>query len=69
MDFEEDYQNMISKVRFRRVSNDFQERLKEDIRLIQSPKKVFFSEIKQETFTKWKLTLGTSLDGKNDKKI
>ena len=42
MDFEEDYQNMISKVRFRRVSNDFQERLKEDIRLIQSPKKVFF---------------------------
>ena len=32
---------MISNVQFRRVNNDFQKRLKNDIRSIQSPKKVF----------------------------
>ena len=33
---------MISNVQFRRVKNDFQSRLKNDIRSIQSSKKVFF---------------------------
>ena len=32
---------MISKVQFRRVNNDFQKRLRNDIRSIHSSKKVF----------------------------
>ena len=40
MEFEDDLQKMISSVQFRRVKNDFQNRLKND-RLIQSSKKVF----------------------------
>ena len=41
MESEEDLQKMISNVQFRRVNNDFQNRLKNDIRSIQSSKKVF----------------------------
>ena len=41
MEFEDDLQKMISNVWFRRVKNDFQERLKNDIRSIHSSKKVF----------------------------
>ena len=41
MEFEDDLQKMISNVQFRRVKNDFQNRLKNDIRSIQSSKKVF----------------------------
>ena len=39
--FEDDPQKMISKVQFRRVNNDFQNRLQNDIRSIQYSKKVF----------------------------
>ena len=42
MEFEDDLQKMISNVQFRRVKNDFQNRLKNDIRSIQSSKKVLF---------------------------
>ena len=41
MKFENDFQRMISNVQFRRVKNNFQNRLKNDIRSIQSSKKVF----------------------------
>ena len=41
MEFEDDLQKMISTMQFRRVKNDFQNRLKNDIRSIQSFKKVF----------------------------
>ena len=41
MEFEDDLQKMILNVQFRRVKNDFQNRLKNDIRSIQSSKKVF----------------------------
>ena len=41
MEFEDDLQKMISKVQFRRVKNDFQNRLKNDIKSIQSSKKVY----------------------------
>ena len=52
MEFEDDLQKMISKVQFRRVNNDFQNRLKNDSPVVQ--KSFFFSQIKQETFMKWK---------------
>ena len=52
--FEDDLRKIISNVEFRRVNNYFQDRLKNDIRSIQSSKTVFFSQKKQETFTKWK---------------
>ena len=39
MEFEEYFQNVISNVQFRRVNDDFQNRLKNDIRSIQSSKK------------------------------
>ena len=54
MEFEDDLQKKISNVQFRRVNNDFQNRLKNDIRSIQSSKKVLVLWIKQETFMKWK---------------
>ena len=41
MEFQDDLQKMISNVLFRRVKNDFQNRIKNDIRSIQSSKKVF----------------------------
>ena len=41
MEFEDDLQKMILNVQLRRVKNDFQNRLKNDIRSIQSSKKVF----------------------------
>ena len=41
MESEDDLQKMISNVQFKRVNNDFQNRLKNDIRSIQSSKKVF----------------------------
>ena len=41
MEFEDDLQKMISNVQFRRVKNNFQNRLKNDIRSTQSSKKVF----------------------------
>ena len=41
MEFEDDLQKMISNVQFRRVKNDFRNRLKNDVRSIQSSKKVF----------------------------
>ena len=41
MEFEDDLEKMISNVQFRRVKNNFQNRLKNDIRSIQSSKKVF----------------------------
>ena len=41
MEFEDDLQKIISSVQFRRVKNDFQNRRKNDIRSIQSSKKVF----------------------------
>ena len=41
MEFEDDLQKMISNVQFRRVNNDFQKRLKNDIRSVPSSKKVF----------------------------
>ena len=47
MEFEDDLQNMISNVQFRKVKNDFQNRLKSDIRSIQLSKKVFvFADMK-----------------------
>ena len=52
MEFEDDLQKMISNVQFRRVKNDYQNRLKNDIRSIQSSKKHLFLQIKQGTFTK-----------------
>ena len=39
MESEEYFQNVISNVQFRRVNDDFQNRLKNDIRSIQSSKK------------------------------
>ena len=41
MDFEDDLHKMISNVQFRIVNNDFQTRLKNDIRSIHSSEKVF----------------------------
>ena len=41
MKFENDFQKMISNLHFRRVKNNFQNRLKNDTRSIQSSKKVF----------------------------
>ena len=41
MEFEDDLQKMISNVQFRTVKNNFQNRLKNDIRSTQSSKKVF----------------------------
>ena len=41
MEFEDDLQKMISNVQFRRVKNNFQNRLKNDIKSIQSSKKVY----------------------------
>ena len=52
MEFEDDLQKMISNVQFRRVKNDYQNKLKNDIRSIQSSKKHLFLQIKQGTFTK-----------------
>ena len=40
-EFEDDLQKMISNVQFRRANNDFQNRLKNNIKSIQSSKKVF----------------------------
>ena len=41
MEYEDDLQIMISNMQFRRVSNNFQNRLKNDIRSVPSSKKVF----------------------------
>ena len=41
MEFEDDLQKMMSKVQFRKVNIDFQNRLKNDIRSIHSSKNVF----------------------------
>ena len=41
MEFEDDLQEMISNVQFRRVNNDFQNMLKNDIRSVRSSKKIF----------------------------
>ena len=46
MKFEDDLQKIISNVQFRRVNNGFQNRVKNDIRSIQSSKKVFVFEDK-----------------------
>ena len=56
MEFEDDLQNMISNVQFRRVHNDFQNK-KNDIRSIQSSKRVFVFADKTRNITwktKWK---------------
>ena len=41
MEFQDDLQEMIPKVQFRRVNNDFQNMVKNDIRSIRSSKKIF----------------------------
>ena len=41
MEFEDDLQKILSSMQFRRVNNDFENRLKNNIRLIHSPKKEF----------------------------
>ena len=41
IEFEDDLQKMISKIQFRRVNSNFQNRLKNDIRSVPSSKKVF----------------------------
>ena len=48
---------MISSVQFRRVQNDFQSRLKNDIRSIQSSKKVFFLADKRRNIYEMEKTL------------
>ena len=41
MEFEDDLQKILSSMQFRRVNNDFENKLKNNIRLIHSPKKEF----------------------------
>ena len=41
MEFEDDLKKMISNVQFRRVNNDFQNRLKNDTKSVRSSKKIF----------------------------
>ena len=54
MEFEDDLRRMISNVQFRRANNDSQNRLKNDIRSIQSSKKVFVFADKTRNIYKMK---------------
>ena len=70
MEFEDDLQKMISNVQFRRVNNDFQDRLKNDIRSIKSSKKIFFFADKtRNIYEMKKITLRKTLDRKHHKNI
>ena len=59
-EFEKDIQTMIESIKFRSSQNEFQKKLKEDIKLINSSKNIFLSadktqniyEIKKEDYEK-----------------
>ena len=49
-EFEKDIQTMIKSIKFRSSQNEFQIKLKEDIKLINSSKNIFLSADKTQSF-------------------
>ena len=63
MEFEDDLQKKISIVQFRKVNNDFQNRLKKDIRSIQLSARVFvFADKTKKHVRNAKITLQKTSD-------
>ena len=52
--FERDLWDLVNKIKFLKVSSNFQNQLKEDIKAIKESKKSLFLQIKHPTYTKLK---------------
>ena len=49
---DQDLWDLVNKIKFGKVSSNFQNQLKEDIKLIKKSKKLFFLQTKRQIYTK-----------------